>query len=82
MVRIRLQRLGRKNRPYYRVAVMNSTQKREGKALALIGRYDPANKEFELNKEEYDAWIAKGAQPSERVKKLAEGQIKAYKNNK
>jgi small subunit ribosomal protein S16 len=82
MVRIRLQRFGRKNRPYYRIVVIPSQKRREGEALEIIGRYDPIQKEFEINRDSYTQWIHKGAQPSERVEKLVSGQLKTYSSSK
>lgn len=66
-------RLGRTHRPYYRIVAMQSTRKREGKALDFLGQYDPlANpKLINLDMEKYNNWIAKGAQPTDTVRSLA-----------
>lgn len=73
MVKIRLKRLGRKHRPYYRICVMNSTSKRDGKTLADIGKYDPmaTPKLIDLDIDVYNSWLEKGAQPTNTVKFLA-----------
>ncbi|MDO5307083.1 MAG: 30S ribosomal protein S16 [bacterium] len=70
MLRIRLKRLGAKKAPVYRVIVINSTTRREGKPVEELGYYNPKTKEMKLNKEKALAWVSKGAQPSETVKYL------------
>ena len=51
----------------YRVIVINSTTKREGKPIQELGYYNPKTKEMKLNKEQAESWISKGAQPTETV---------------
>jgi small subunit ribosomal protein S16 len=70
MVRIRLKRLGRKKRPFYRIVVMHKQDRRNGAALQELGFYNPMDKQLKLDKASMDAWIAKGAQPSEAVQLL------------
>lgn len=70
MLKIRLKRLGAKKAPTYRVIVINSTTKREGKPIEELGYYNPKTKEMKLNKENALAWISKGAQPTDTVKYL------------
>lgn len=70
MLKIRLKRLGAKKAPTYRVIVINSTTKREGKPIEELGYYNPKTKEMKLNKEHAEAWISKGAQPTDTVKYL------------
>ncbi|HHT9132129.1 MAG TPA: 30S ribosomal protein S16, partial [Candidatus Tripitaka californicus] len=45
MVRIRLKRMGRKNRPFYRIAIMDAHEERDGKTVEEVGWYDPLAKE-------------------------------------
>ena len=71
MVRIRLKRLGRKKSPFYRIVVMNKRDRRNGRPIEELGYYNPMSKELKLNKTSMNAWIAKGAQPSETVAYLA-----------
>ncbi len=71
MVRIRLKRLGRKKSPFYRIVVMNKRDRRNGRPIEELGYYNPMSKELKLNKAAMNAWIAKGAQPSETVAYLA-----------
>ena len=70
--RIRLQRAGMKKAPFYRVVVADQRSPRDGKFIELLGRYNPRTEPatVELDVEKTEAWIAKGAQPSEVVAKL------------
>ncbi len=70
MVKIRLKRLGYKRNPVYRIVVINSRAKREGRPIEELGFYNPKIKELRLNKESALEWIKKGAQPSETVQYL------------
>jgi small subunit ribosomal protein S16 len=67
MVRIRLKRLGRKHRPFYRIVAIDNHARRQGAPLEELGYYNPMSKILKLDKAAAQAWIAKGAQPSERV---------------
>jgi small subunit ribosomal protein S16 len=77
-VRIRLKRMGRIHRPFFRVCAMDGRAPRDGKVIEELGFYDPLVKETDaravLNGERIDYWIGVGAQPSEKVKVL----IKKY----
>ncbi len=70
MLKIRLKRLGAKKAPTYRIIVINSTTKREGRPVEELGHYNPKTKEMKLNKESALTWISKGAQPTDTVKYL------------
>lgn len=70
MVRIRLSRGGRKKHPVYRMVVMDSRAPRESKYIDYIGTYDPILKTGNINVEKAKEWLAKGAQPTERVLKI------------
>lgn len=67
MLKIRLKRLGAKKAPSYRIIVINSTTKREGKPVQELGFYNPKTKEMRLDKAAAESWISKGAQPTETV---------------
>lgn len=67
MLKIRLKRLGAKKAPSYRIIVINSTTKREGKPVQELGFYNPKTKEMRLDKAAALAWISKGAQPTNTV---------------
>ncbi len=70
-VRLRLQRTGRRNRPCYRIAAMDSRTKRDGGCLEVLGTYDPLAKDdvgdVKLKKDRVEHWISKGAKPTEKV---------------
>ena len=72
MVKIRLSRHGSKKNPIYRVVVADSREPRDGKTLEEIGRYNPQMEPslVEIDADRAQAWIAKGAQPTEQVAKL------------
>ena len=70
MLKIRLKRLGAKKSPSFRIIVINSTTKREGRPVEELGWYNPKTKEMKLNKDSALSWISKGAQPTETVKYL------------
>ena len=66
-VKIRLRRMGQKKAPFYRIVVADSRCKRDGKAIAEIGTYDP-NLEpsvYKVDEEAAKKWLAAGAQPTE-----------------
>lgn len=70
--KIRLNRVGAKGRPFYRVVVAEEGAPRDGNFIEEIGFYYPLNNPpaFEVNKEKILAWIKKGAQPTEPLRKL------------
>lgn len=67
MLKIRLKRLGAKKSPSYRIIVINSTTKREGRPIQELGHYNPKTKVMKLDKATALDWIKKGAQPTETV---------------
>lgn len=71
-VKIRLARLGRTKKPFYRIVVANSESPRDGRFLAVVGTYDPLKNpaEVKVKQDLIDQWIAKGALPTETVKNL------------
>ena len=70
MVKIRLRRMGMKRTPHFRVVVINSREKREGRPIQELGYYNPKTKEMKLDKVAALEWINKGAQPTDTVKYL------------
>ena len=72
MVTIRLSRFGRKKAPFYRVVAIDASKKRDGQVLEILGFWNPAKKDFKIEKEKYDKWVKTGAQVSATVKKLIE----------
>ena len=73
-VRLRMQRLGKPKRPFYRLVAIDQRTKRNGKPIEVLGQYDPmADKEHKLSniKEERMAyWLKQGAQASKTVSLL------------
>lgn len=72
MIRIRLARGGKKRDPKYRIIAIEKGRKRSGKALDIIGFWDPKNDNLKFDKKLLEEWIKKGAQVSDTVKKLVE----------
>lgn len=71
MLAIRLQRIGRKAYPVYRVAVQESQRHpSSGRVVAYVGNYNPHTKDASINKEEVQKYLDNGAQPTPRVVKL------------
>jgi len=73
---LRLKRIGRRNRPFYRICAMDRQTRRDGRAIEELGHYSPINpekgKHFELKIERVLHWLSVGAQPSETVLSLIE----------
>ena len=72
MVKIRLQRVGRKKKPAYRVVVADSRAPRDGKIIEIIGHYDPLTDPATVVIDEEKAlkWLRQGAQPTQTVASL------------
>lgn len=64
MLKIRMKRLGAKKVPTYRIVVVNSTSRRDGKPIQELGHYNPKTKVMMLDVECAKEWISKGAQPT------------------
>jgi small subunit ribosomal protein S16 len=71
-VRIRLTRLGRKKKPFYRIVVADSECKRDGKFLDVVGTYDPLKDPVVvvINDTKLQDWLGRGALPTTTVKSL------------
>ena len=74
MVKIRLQRVGKKKAPFYHIVVADSRSPRNGRIIEQIGTYDPMTNPstIKLDKEKVATWIKNGAKPTETVKALIE----------
>ena len=70
--RIRLRRVGRKGQGYFRIVVADQESPRDGRFVATLGHYDPrANPAvIKVNTEQVQAWLAKGALPTDTVRSL------------
>lgn len=70
MVKIRCTRIGRVNRPFFRIAVFDSRTRRDGRTLDHIGYYDPilsTGQRVKLDKEKVEKWLKQGAKPTPTV---------------
>ena len=81
-VRIRMKRMGRRHRPFFRICAMDSRKPRDGRAIEELGYYDPMvrdkSQRVKLNLERIEYWLSVGAKPSDKVAVL----IKKVKANK
>jgi small subunit ribosomal protein S16 len=79
MVKIRLKRMGRKNRAFFRICAFDSREERDGRSIEQLGTYDPREKDESkkvvLKRERIEYWLSVGAQPTETVASI-------LKNNK
>lgn len=71
-VKIRLKRMGKIRAPFYRVVVMDSRVKRDGRAIEEIGKYHPTEEPslIDINSDRAQYWLGQGAQPTEAVEAL------------
>ena len=76
MVKLRLTRVGNKRNPIYRVVAADAGSPRDGRSLEVIGRYNPQLQPslIEIDAEKAKQWLARGAQPSEPVRRLLQKQ--------
>ena len=75
-VKLRLTRVGSKKNPVYRIVAADSRSPRDGKFLEIVGRYNPQTdpSTIELKEDKVREWLAKGAQPTDSVRKLLKTQ--------
>ncbi len=71
-VRLRLTRLGRKKRPFYRIVAADSRSPRDGRNIEILGYYDPMTEpsDIKVDLERVDYWLGVGASPSRTVSGL------------
>ena len=82
-VRIRMKRMGKKHRPFYRICIMDKRRARDGKAIEEVGFYDTSvvdkAQRVNLKMDRIEYWLSVGAQPSEKVnaliRKVKKGQF-------
>ena len=72
MLKIRLRRLGGKNKPYYQIVLCNSRISVRGEIIEKLGKYNPEldSPLFEINRERIDYWVKRGAKFSEKMESL------------
>ena len=85
-VKLRLKRMGSKQKPFYRIVAADSRSPRDGRFIETVGTYNPIVKEnnVTVNEELAIKWLNNGAQPTDTVKSLLSkaGVWAKYKNNK
>jgi len=71
-VKLRLRRMGKKKRPFYRIVAADSRAPRDGRFIELVGTYDPISKPMnvDLKEDRVMYWLQNGAQPTDTVKNL------------
>jgi small subunit ribosomal protein S16 len=71
-VRIRLQRVGKKKKPFYRIVAVDSRKKRDGEVIDNLGQYQPisGDVQFQIDETKLIEWLKKGAQPTETIESL------------
>jgi small subunit ribosomal protein S16 len=76
VVTIRLARMGKKKRPFYRVVVIEKTRPRNGRFVEIVGTYDPLKNphEVKLDAARIKYWLGVGAQPSDTVRSFLRNQ--------
>ena len=81
--KIRFKRIGRRNRPFYRLVVIDSRKRRDGAPIEQLGWYDPIKTDkdsnFNFNEERIIHWLKEGAQTSDPVNKLMKRSGLAYR---
>ena len=79
MVRIRLERIGKRKEAHYRVIIIDSKERRNGRAIEVIGAYNPklTENKVTLNLDKYNYWVKCGAQPTNLLKSIVKKQYSA-----
>ena len=85
-VKLRLKRMGSKQKPFYRIIVADSRSPRDGRFIETVGTYDPIKRENNITVKEdrVTYWLDNGAQPTDTVKSILSnsGVWATYKNSK
>lgn len=73
-VKLRLMRMGKKKQPTYRVVAADVRSPRDGRFIEIVGTYNPRTEpsEIRIDNDKAVAWLSKGAQPTDTVRKLLE----------
>jgi small subunit ribosomal protein S16 len=75
-VKLRLMRMGKTKQPTYRLVAADSRAPRDGRFIEVVGSYDPrhADRRVTLKADRVSQWLKQGAQPTDRVKRILEGE--------
>ncbi|MGR3301196.1 MAG: 30S ribosomal protein S16 [Candidatus Scalindua sp.] len=83
MVKIRLKRMGRRNRAFFRICAFDAREERDGRSIEQLGTYDPMEKDESkkvvLKRERIEYWLSVGAQPTETVASILKKNNIAFK---
>lgn len=67
MLKLRFKKIGRKRSPSYRLVIMESTSRRDGKSIDEVGFYNPITKTYKFDKDKLNKWLNYGVQPTKTV---------------
>lgn len=85
-VKLRLKRMGSKQRPFYRVVAADSRSPRDGRFIETVGTYNPITEpaEIKIDEEKAMKWLSNGAQPTDTVRDLlrSAGVLEKFHNSK
>ena len=85
-VKLRLKRMGSKQKPFYRIVAADSRSPRDGRFIETVGTYNPIKKEAEISVNEERAlyWLGNGAEPTDTVRSLLSnaGVMKKFADSK
>ena len=70
MLKLRLKRTGRKRSPSYKLVIMESTSRRDGRPIEELGYYDPLTKNYKFDVEKTKKWLSYGVRPTKTVSSL------------
>ena len=74
MLKLRLKKIGRKKQPFFRLVIMESSTRRDGRSIDQVGYYDVLSKKLILNKFKTEKWLHNGVQPTQTVLSLLRKQ--------
>ena len=85
-VKLRLRRMGAKQKPFYRIVAADSRSPRDGRFIEIVGTYNPIKTPAEIKVDEEKAlnWLTKGAEPTDTVRSLLSktGVMKKFAESK
>lgn len=67
MLKLRLKRIGRKRSPSYRLVIMETTSRRDGRPVEEVGYYDPISKNYNFDTLKIQKWLSYGVKPTQTV---------------
>ena len=70
MLKLRLKRIGRKRSPSYRLVIMESNYRRDGRPIEEVGYYDPISKKYKFDADKIQKWLSYGVKPTNTVLNL------------